>query len=450
MQIFLIQNHKPLAVLREDGVGQNVKLLLAEGWGSNDPDRPVVCVVSCTLVGCSADTGECGDTGYNSRHIEKENHIPVDSQTVSAMGGYDNYDCVFDNHMVNDGSDILHACTDGCDTRSFLVERLMMKYRCTKCLEWFIEPDIREDYVGCGVIEVDICPVCKSDVIVSTCIMENVMEIKDSGTRRGFESGAVRDAETGKGRFDLLSWFTLRRLAIHMEKGADKYAARNWEKGMPLSVFFDSAIRHAYKYLAGEQDEDHAAAALWNFHGLIHIEEMIARGVLPQSLNDLPQYEVPQIDGMEECCKAISNIFDPPKKMTAYFSHHIRGKKGNDATQEEMNANRDDAIRVCNKVRELLPNWTIYCPAEVDEVVNELFLSKTIGEKEILAADCKILERRDALLAYCKDNHVSGGMEVEIDHANTMRIPYLEFSGIDHRSFKETLQKFAKDVETYG
>ena len=32
------------------------------------------------------------------------------------------------------------------------------------------------------------------------------MEIKDSGERTRFDTGAVRDMHTGKGRMDLLPW----------------------------------------------------------------------------------------------------------------------------------------------------------------------------------------------------------------------------------------------------
>lgn len=47
--------------------------------------------------------------------------------------------------------------------------------------------------------------------------------IKDSGQRRDFGTGAVRDMAVGKGRFDLLPWAVIRALAIHYEKGCIKY-----------------------------------------------------------------------------------------------------------------------------------------------------------------------------------------------------------------------------------
>ena len=99
------------------------------------------------------------------------------------------------------------------------------------------------------------------------------MEIKDSGERRTFESGAVRDMSQGKGRFDLLPMCVLMRLAQHYEKGAIKYEERNWEKGIPAHSFLDSAMRHIVKYADGWDDEDHLIAAIWNLCGLAWTEE---------------------------------------------------------------------------------------------------------------------------------------------------------------------------------
>lgn len=119
------------------------------------------------------------------------------------------------------------------------------------------------------------------------------VELEDSGERREAESGAVRDRARGKGRYDLITPLGLKRLAIHYENGAIKYADRNWEKGFPLSWFFDSMSRHCDDYmecrvLGEEPKEDHLAAVAWNALGFIHTEEMIRRGKLPAELDDLP------------------------------------------------------------------------------------------------------------------------------------------------------------------
>ena len=65
--------------------------------------------------------------------------------------------------------------------------------------------------------------------------------LPDSGERIEFETGAVRDTTTGKGRYDLLSPIAIKRLAQHFENGGLKYKDRNWEKGIPLKRFLDSA-----------------------------------------------------------------------------------------------------------------------------------------------------------------------------------------------------------------
>lgn len=96
---------------------------------------------------------------------------------------------------------------------------------------------------------------------------------KDSGARRDFETGARRDVRTGKGRYDLMSPVATRRECQLLERGAVKYGDRNWEKGMPISVFLDSAIRHIFNYLEGEATEDHLAAARWNIGCAMHMEE---------------------------------------------------------------------------------------------------------------------------------------------------------------------------------
>jgi len=114
-------------------------------------------------------------------------------------------------------------------------------------------------------------------------------KIKDSGDRTKFESGAVRDLRSGKGRFDLVPPAVLRALAIHFEKGAIKYGDRNWEKGIPLSKFLDSAMRHLVQVIDGRNDENHAISALWNMICYYETLLKIQRKELPKSLDDMPK-----------------------------------------------------------------------------------------------------------------------------------------------------------------
>ncbi len=111
--------------------------------------------------------------------------------------------------------------------------------------------------------------------------------VLDSGSREEFVTGSVRDTQTGKGRFDLLPFHALTRLAVHFENGAVKYGDDNWKKGQNLRRYVSSAIRHISKYMLGLKDEDHLAAAVWNLMCLIETEFLIDGGILPKELNDL-------------------------------------------------------------------------------------------------------------------------------------------------------------------
>lgn len=96
--------------------------------------------------------------------------------------------------------------------------------------------------------------------------------IKDSGDRREFESGAVRDMSEGKGRMDLLPWAAVMEVAKHCENGAKKYGEHNVDKGIPTHSLCDSAARHLAKYLDGWDDEPHLLAAAWNLLWAIQME----------------------------------------------------------------------------------------------------------------------------------------------------------------------------------
>jgi len=106
--------------------------------------------------------------------------------------------------------------------------------------------------------------------------------------QQSYDTGAVRDNASGKGRFDLLPVDALFEVAKHFEKGAQRYADRNWEKGIPLSRFLDSAIRHTLQHLNGKRDEPHLIAGAWNLLCAIQTLIWIEQGVLPGSLDDLP------------------------------------------------------------------------------------------------------------------------------------------------------------------
>lgn len=81
---------------------------------------------------------------------------------------------------------------------------------------------------------------------------------------RHFDTGAVRDSATGKGRFDLLPFAAIHALARHCERGALHYGERNVDKGIPQHSLIDSALRHLGQYVQGDAEDYHLVAALWN------------------------------------------------------------------------------------------------------------------------------------------------------------------------------------------
>lgn len=132
--------------------------------------------------------------------------------------------------------------------------------------------------------------------------------ILDSGNRREYKSGAVRDRQTGKGRFDLVPIGVVAKLFVndyvllniasfwddrntqhlydaltsfaphafgeretmllevakHFEEGAAKYGENNWQKGLPVEDYLDSALRHYFKWRRHDNDERHDRAFVWN------------------------------------------------------------------------------------------------------------------------------------------------------------------------------------------
>ena len=119
-------------------------------------------------------------------------------------------------------------------------------------------------------------------------------ELKDSGERQEFSTGAVRDSASDKPALVLISPWFLWDLGFWLKRGATKYAPRNWEQGMPFSRVLGSLEDHVQQYKMRDAAEDHLSAIACNAMFLKHYEHMIARGVLPASLNDLPSYQPSQ------------------------------------------------------------------------------------------------------------------------------------------------------------
>lgn len=94
------------------------------------------------------------------------------------------------------------------------------------------------------------------------------------GGKSKFTTGAIRSADCGQERYDLISPIGLRRLAVRYGMGGITYGDFNWERGMPIGDLLVHVIRHLYQYLSGNRDEDHLAAAAWGCFAAMHSEEM--------------------------------------------------------------------------------------------------------------------------------------------------------------------------------
>jgi hypothetical protein len=114
-------------------------------------------------------------------------------------------------------------------------------------------------------------------------------KVKDSGEREVMATGSQRDTRVNKGRYDLLSAYALRLIALVAEQGAVKYQEHNWRLGQPASRYIDSAIRHLENYKAGLRDELHLAQAAWNCMSAIETIKRCEIGQLPKELNDIQE-----------------------------------------------------------------------------------------------------------------------------------------------------------------
>lgn len=102
--------------------------------------------------------------------------------------------------------------------------------------------------------------------------------VKDSGVREEYESGMKRDTQEGKPDYTLIHIPFLTRLAEHLGKGAIKYGENNWQLAdspKELRRFRKSATRHLIQWLSGEQDEDHAAAVVFNLMAAEYVKQRL-------------------------------------------------------------------------------------------------------------------------------------------------------------------------------
>ena len=104
---------------------------------------------------------------------------------------------------------------------------------------------------------------------------------KDSGKRKAFASGMVRDISEDKTLWHLVTYGSmLRRWAELLTRGAKKYTANNWMKANSeeeYNRFRESAFRHFMQWYSGDIDEDHASAVFFNINGAEYVKEKLTR-----------------------------------------------------------------------------------------------------------------------------------------------------------------------------
>jgi len=118
---------------------------------------------------------------------------------------------------------------------------------------------------------------------------------KKIGAETVFASGAQRDARKGKGAFHWMPWdavFLVSRIYEDGNIGRTKDLEspgddRNWENGMPIQTFVQSAINHLTAYLSGDRSEAHLPQAGWNVINAIQTSIWVYMGWRPASLNRL-------------------------------------------------------------------------------------------------------------------------------------------------------------------
>jgi hypothetical protein len=82
---------------------------------------------------------------------------------------------------------------------------------------------------------------------------------------RTVQMSGGRHYDQGKLRLDLITPEMQVAQAAVLTYGADKYGDNNWEQGMPWNKLFGSALRHLYKWWAGEEEDPESGLPhLWH------------------------------------------------------------------------------------------------------------------------------------------------------------------------------------------
>jgi hypothetical protein len=103
---------------------------------------------------------------------------------------------------------------------------------------------------------------------------------KEPSMRDAVEAGPARKNDGGKPAISLIPPEVLFELGKVLEFGAQKYAARNWEKGLNYDRVFSALQRHLWSWWDPTQPDvddetglSHLSHALCNLAFLVHFEQ---------------------------------------------------------------------------------------------------------------------------------------------------------------------------------
>ncbi len=241
------------------------------------PDITVIATADATLnhVG--------GGTDDLSLYIALNGTVLVETQITQAISGSRNIstNCRI---TLSTGDTLEQHVANESDTSNIVVEDSMFtlsvcsagvpSHTCSNCQNHSVTWSLDLNFL--------VCAQCGR-----ACEKQPPASVFEDEPDENFATGARRDSQGDKPRYDLIPLGALKRLAELYASGAKHYGENNWQKGMPMRRTYASMFRHMVQWAVGDKSEDHLRAVAWNAFALMFYEDEIAAGRLPEELNDM-------------------------------------------------------------------------------------------------------------------------------------------------------------------
>lgn len=145
---------------------------------------------------------------------------------------------------------------------------------------------------------------------------------------------AITGAQSPEQIYDPIKLTKLMRgLAKRYEEGGIHYGDNNWKLGLPDEACMDSGLRHLTSYMAGDKDEEHDIASIWNFMALYFNakETRRARELEEQEAKETEENKVDVISP-DECTMPypeteVGNNYEYSSPPTEYIDSPVEKKK---------------------------------------------------------------------------------------------------------------------------